>query len=271
MAEGNAGKKLVNNWLILLVLLSLFMGLYSIFSTLTWIEKNDTIKELTTKTIGLKSRINTQDVFLQEQSSKRQEAENELESIKKRIENIKTLDDLLERDIKLYIKTKYKKVPRSVASEIAQHTMIFGKKYNISPVLLVGIMQVESGFNPMITGQKTKYGNARGLMQVMPEWVKKMDLNDVYDLYDIDTNIETGCKVWLIHLEEANGSISKSLFKYVNGDKKYEDDVFKAMGKFIAFRSTVDDKKSGGANEEEEENGNEDKPPTKEEDKEPKK
>jgi len=166
--------------------------------------------------------------------------EIELDNVKRRVENIKTLDDLLGRDIKLYIKTHYKKVPLSVAENIAKNVVKFGKQYNISPVLLVGIMQAESGFNPMITGPKTKYGNARGLMQVMPEWVKKLDLKSVYDLYNINTNIESGCRVFNIHLGEAKGSIAEGLYLYVNKDKQYVVNVFTNMGKFAAFRSTVE-------------------------------
>jgi len=165
---------------------------------------------------------------------------SELEAIKKRVENIKTLDDLLERDIKLYIKAHYRKVPMTVAQNIAMNIIKYSKQYEIPPILLVGIIQVESGFNPMITGIKTKYGHARGLMQVMPEWVKKMDLKNIYDLYNIDINIETGCKVFNIHLEEGKGQISEGLFRYVNQDKKYVTNVFTAMGKFVAFRSTVE-------------------------------
>ena len=166
-------------------------------------------------------------------------ANAELEEIKNRVEKIKTLDDLLERDIKLYIKTHYRKVPVSVAEETARNVIKFGKQYNIPPILIIGIMQVESGFNPMITGPNTKYGNARGLMQVMPEWVPKLGLKSVYDLYDIHTNIESGCKVFNIHLEEGEGKISEGLYLYVNKDKQYVTDVFTAMGKFVAFRSTV--------------------------------
>lgn len=172
--------------------------------------------------------------------------------MKEKLETIKNVDDLLERDIKLYIKSHYRKVPKSIASEIASLTIKFGKQYHISPILLVGIMQVESGFNPMITGPNTKHGNARGLMQVMPEWVKKLNLKDIYELYDIDTNIESGCKVFNIHKEEVKGSISKTLFKYVNGSEKYVEDVYKAMGKFVSFRSTLDSNSINGDPVEEE-------------------
>lgn len=256
----NLSDKKTNKTLNLLLFGFVVVLIYSVICTIDDVKYRAKVSSLENEVISLKDRRGKQDEFLQDQSSKRQEAEQELEKLKKRIENIKSLDDLLERDIKLYIKNNYKKVPRSVAEHIAANAMKFGKKYNISPILLVGIIQVESGFNPMITGPKTKYGFARGLMQVMPEWVKKMGLDSTFDLYDIDVNIETGCKVWLIHLEEENGNISKGLFKYVNGDKKYASDVYNAMGKFVAFRSTVDDGK-----EQELSSGDDEKPPTDEE------
>lgn len=165
---------------------------------------------------------------------------SELIEIKERVENIKTLDDLMHRDIKLYIKTNYPKIPRSVAEDISINIIKFGKQYNISPILLVGIIQVESiGFDPISTGPKTKYGHACGLMQVMPEWAKKFGYESFYDLYDIDTNIESGCRVFNIHLEEGNGDISKALYLYVNKEKSYVTKVYTAMGQFVAFRSTI--------------------------------
>ena len=190
--------------------------------------------------VELDALIVEKDLMIGKLTKERDDLSYELENVKRRVENIKTLDDLLERDIKLYIKAHYKKVPTIVAKNIAFHIIKFGKQYKIPPVLLVGIMQVESGFNPMITGPKTKYGNARGLMQIMPEWVKKLDLKSVYNLYDIDTNIESGCKVFNIHLKEGKGSISKGLYLYVNKNKQYVVDVFTSMGKFVAFRSTVE-------------------------------
>jgi cyclophilin family peptidyl-prolyl cis-trans isomerase len=45
-------------------------------------------------------------------------------------------------------------------------------------------------------------------------------------------------------MEEGGGKISEGLYLYVNKDKAYVDNVYKAMGQFVAFRSTVDDKKA---------------------------
>jgi hypothetical protein len=160
------------------------------------------------------------------------------ESYKARLEGIKDKDDLLKRDIFVYIDTKYIEIPKSVAHDIADNIISLSKKYNISPELIVGIIQVESSFNPMAVSSK----KARGLMQVMPEWVKKIEgVNKITDLHDIDTNINTGIQVLLIHIEEAGGSLSKGLYHYVGKSSAYVDKVYKAIGQFVAFRSTIDD------------------------------
>jgi hypothetical protein len=166
---------------------------------------------------------------------------NELVKSKARIAGVKGQDDLLKRDIELYIRSNYRKVPKVIAQRIASIVVDLSKKEEVSPELLIGIIQVESQFNPMAVGPKTKYGNARGLMQIMPAWAKKFELESLYDLHDVDINIVSGVRVFKIHLKENKGSISKGLYHYVNKDKAYVDKVYNAMGRFVSFRSTIDD------------------------------
>jgi hypothetical protein len=176
------------------------------------------------------------------------------DSYRSRLEGIKDKDDLLKRDIFVYVDTKYVEIPKSVAIDIAENIVNLSKKYNISPELIVGIIQVESSFNPMAVSSK----KARGLMQVMPEWVKKIDgVNKITDLHDIDTNINTGVQVLLIHIEESNGSLSKGLYHYVGKSTSYVDNVYRAIGEFVAFRSTIDDNKISNKSTVEEEKGEE--------------
>ena len=165
----------------------------------------------------------------------------ELDKMKKQIAGIKDKNDLLKRDIQMYIDTTHPKVPVVVAKAIAHNVVDLSRKYKVSPELIVGIIKVESAFNPMIVGPKTKYGHARGLMQVMPEWSKKLGLKSKYEFHNIDVAIESGIKVFLIHLEEGKGDISTGLYYYVNKDKAYVGKVYAAMGKFVAFRSTIDE------------------------------
>lgn len=165
----------------------------------------------------------------------------ELDKMKGQIVGIKNQDDLLKRDIEIYIKTTFPKVPKVVARATAFHIVDLSKKYYVSPELVLGIIKVESSFNPMAIGPRTKYGFARGLMQVMPEWCKKFNIKSKHDLHDIDIGIESGIKVFLIHVKEGKGDISTGLYLYVNKDKSYVSNVYAAMGKFVAFRSTIDE------------------------------
>jgi len=123
-------------------------------------------------------------------------------------------------------------------NEIALQIATISQKENVSPELVVGITQVESSFNPMAISSK----NARGLMQVMPMWVKHFKLNKVCDLHNVDVGISIGIKVLKVHIEEEGGDISKGLYKYVNKDRSYVKKVYTAMGKFVIFRTIVDNK-----------------------------
>lgn len=141
----------------------------------------------------------------------------------------------LRKHIEIYIKRRYSKTPKIIAKEISKKIISLSKQYDVPPELLVGMIEVESMFNPFIQSSK----GARGLMQVMPEWVPKLGLKDVNDLHEIGIGIEAGIKVYLIHLEEAKGNISKGLFKYVNGDSEYIEKVYSSVGRFVTYRSVI--------------------------------
>lgn len=184
-------------------------------------------------------------------------AKMELEVVMKRMENIKTSDDFLTRDIELYIQARYRRVPKSVAKVIASNIVRVCKEEDVAPAIVVGIIEIESQFIPTARNEKSK---AIGLMQIMHEWVKKLGLNSVYDLYDIPTNIESGVKILKIHIyEDGKGDISKGLYFYVGKDKSYAAKVFQAAGKFVVFRSTIDDEEKTVKEEESNGNGKEEK------------
>ena len=193
------------------------------------------------KTVDMSKEIKTLTTERDTYAMENTKAQDELAKMKARIAGIKNNDDLLRRDIELYITHNYNKISKTVAKTIALNIVKEANKQETSPELVVGIMQVESVFNPMNIGKKTKYGRARGLMQVMPEWVEKFGIKSIHDLHDIDTNIKSGIRVFNIHLKEANGNIDKGLYLYVNKDKSYINKVHTAVGRFVSFRSTVDD------------------------------
>ena len=194
-------------------------------------------KVLDVQAINAKSQVNSTAVENETLNKQLTASHDELSKLKERMAGIKNADDLLKRDIFHYIDKKFQIIPRSVALEIAEQILAMSKKHEVSPELVVGIMQIESAFNPMAISK----ANARGLMQVMPEWAPKFGLKKVSDLHDIPTGIESGIKVLKIHIEESKGNITKGLYHYVGKSDSYAGKVYQAMGKFVTFRSTIDD------------------------------
>jgi hypothetical protein len=182
--------------------------------------------------------------------------DEEILKLKQTINDIKNSDDLLVRDIHMYIKTRYTTTATIVAKTVAENVVKISKEENISPILITGIIEVESLFNPSAISKK----GARGLMQVMPEWIPKFEhLNTNSDLHDIDKNILAGIGVLKIHIDEENGNVAKGLYRYVGKDKTYADKVYNAMGRFVSFRSIIDDS-TKSTEEEIETNDTNDKP-----------
>jgi len=141
----------------------------------------------------------------------------------------------LEYSIYSYIKNRYTKIPKEIAQSIAKNIIIYSDKYKIQPELLVGMIEIESMFNPMAISRV----GARGLMQVMPEWVPKLNINKLNDLHDIDVGIEAGIEVFKIHLNEAKNDVSKGLFLYVGKDSEYVRNVYSAIGRFTTYKTKV--------------------------------
>jgi len=235
MSHEKAEKELRNWWAILCICCLVALGIlafagYGYYKS----ETNKLIESSSLQTTRVAKTLSEKDEIIRQKV-------NELDNLKKKIAGIKDKSDLLKRDIEFYIDTTHPKVPRVVAKSIAINVVDLSRKYKVSPELIIGIIKVESAFNPMIVGPKTKYGHARGLMQVMPEWSKKLGLKSKYEFHNVDIGIESGIKVFLIHLEEGKGDISTGLYYYVNKDKAYVGKVYAAMGKFVAFRSTIDE------------------------------
>jgi soluble lytic murein transglycosylase-like protein len=79
----------------------------------------------------------------------------------------------------------------------------------LDPQLVLGLIQVESGFK--------KYGvstaGARGLMQVMPFWVKLIGAKGD-NLFDMRKNIRYGCTILRHYLNLEKGDLYRALGRY---------------------------------------------------------
>lgn len=73
--------------------------------------------------------------------------------------------------------------------EIGRAIVRYSETYGLAPRLVVAIITVESSGVPRAVSRK----GARGLMQVMPWWIDELNVEG--DLFDIDSNIRTGCYI----------------------------------------------------------------------------
>lgn len=79
----------------------------------------------------------------------------------------------------------------------------------LDPQLVLGLMQVESGFRKYAVSS----AGARGYMQVMPFWVKSIGRPDD-SLFDLRTNLRYGCTILRHYLDIEKGDLYRALGRY---------------------------------------------------------
>ncbi|HEX2540902.1 MAG TPA: lytic transglycosylase domain-containing protein [Caldimonas sp.] len=96
----------------------------------------------------------------------------------------------------------------------------------LEPALLLGLVQVESGFRKYAIS----IAGARGYMQVMPFWARLIGDGDVGRLFHMQTNLRFGCVILRHYLERERGDLYMALGRY-NGSRgraEYPNAVFAA-------------------------------------------
>ena len=100
------------------------------------------------------------------------------------------------------------------------------KRAGLDPALVLGLIQVESGFRKYaISGV-----GARGYMQVMPFWARLIGSGDVQSLFHMQTNLRFGCVILRHYLDTERGDLFLALGRY-NGSRgraEYPNLVFGA-------------------------------------------
>ena len=79
----------------------------------------------------------------------------------------------------------------------------------LDPQLVLGLMQVESGFRKYAVSS----AGARGYMQVMPFWVKVIGRPDD-NLFDLRTSLRYGCTILRHYLDIEKGDLYRALGRY---------------------------------------------------------
>lgn len=80
---------------------------------------------------------------------------------------------------------------------------------NLKPDLVLALIQVESAFDRFAVSSV----GARGLMQIMPFWMKEIGRPDD-NLMDIDTNIRYGCTILRFYMNREKNNWSPALARY---------------------------------------------------------
>jgi soluble lytic murein transglycosylase-like protein len=79
----------------------------------------------------------------------------------------------------------------------------------LDPHLVLGLMQVESGFRKYAVSS----AGARGYMQVMPFWVELIGAAD-HNLFHLRTNLRYGCTILRHYLDIERGDLYRALGRY---------------------------------------------------------
>jgi hypothetical protein len=98
----------------------------------------------------------------------------------------------------------------SKEERIYKAVMTSSEKYNLPPALVLGFIKQESGFKP----EAKSWCGARGLMQLMPGTAKQLG---VTDSFNIEQNVDGGCKYIRQMLDKFDGNLEKSIAAYNAG------------------------------------------------------
>ena len=96
----------------------------------------------------------------------------------------------------------------------------------LNPELVLALVEVESQFDRFAVSRS----GARGLMQVMPFWMKEIG-HPQDNLFRPHTNLRYGCTILKYYLDQTGGAVRVALERYNGSDDKtaYADKVLTAF------------------------------------------
>jgi soluble lytic murein transglycosylase-like protein len=155
----------------------------------------------------------------------------------KLIQTIKRADESFydEFDAKVWLFEQAKRlekvaphIPENERWEILRLVHKESKKFDLEPMLVLALINVESAFDQYAISS----AGALGLMQIMPFWKKEIGHPDD-NLNDIHTNIKYGCAILSLYLKKEKQDTTMALGRY-NGSRGqywYPQRIYKAMRK----------------------------------------
>ncbi len=129
------------------------------------------------------------------------------ERIEDRIEYLRWLAAMSER-------LKRRKSELQTRVEFLETLWYESKRAGLEPALVLGLIQVESGFRKYAIS----HAGARGYMQVMPFWARLLGAGDASRLFHMQTNLRFGCVILRHYLDRESGDLFMALGRY-NGSR----------------------------------------------------
>ena len=101
-----------------------------------------------------------------------------------------------------------------VRNEFLQTVWYESRRAGLEPGLVLGLIQVESGFRKYAISS----AGARGYMQVMPFWTRVIGDGQPAKLFHMQTNLRYGCSILRMYLDLERGDLFLALGRY-NGSR----------------------------------------------------
>lgn len=121
---------------------------------------------------------------------------------------------------------KKRKSDHQTRIEFLETVYYESKRAGLEPALVLGLIQVESGFRKYAISR----AGARGYMQVMPFWARLIGGGDALKLFHMQTNLRFGCVILRHYLDREKGDLYMALGRYngSRGKPEYPNLVFGA-------------------------------------------
>lgn len=119
---------------------------------------------------------------------------------------------------------KRRKTEHTTRIEFLETVWYESKRAGLEPALVLGLIQVESGFRKYAISS----AGARGYMQVMPFWARLIGEGDAAQLFHMQTNLRFGCVILRHYLDIERGDLFLALGRYngSRGKPEYPNAVF---------------------------------------------
>lgn len=112
-------------------------------------------------------------------------------------------------------------------SEIEAAVNKAAKAHNLDPALIRAVIEQESSYNPNAVGSPTKWGQAKGLMQLLPMTANEMGVGDINN---IEQNVMGGAGYLKKLLDRNKGNIQAAITGYHGGQGAW--DTYQRKGSF---------------------------------------